>query len=101
MAYRLGIDVGGTFTDFALMDEENAQLWIGKELTTPADPTQAILAGIRALLKDLPPTSEPETRHSQPESPHPGPATRDSRLATRRHRSITMPPSMLSAWPVM
>jgi hypothetical protein len=37
MAYRLGIDIGGTFTDFALMDKEDGSLSLYKELTTPED----------------------------------------------------------------
>ena len=89
MAYRLGVDVGGTFTDFALIDEETGQLWIGKELTTPADPTQAILAGIRAILQAPSPTSELAARDPRLESLDPGLGTRDQRLETRDWRLAT------------
>ncbi len=44
---RLGVDTGGTFTDFVLYDGE--RLRIHKVLSTPAAPEQAILQGIREL----------------------------------------------------
>ena len=34
--YRLGVDVGGTFTDFALFDENSSEIAVLKRLTTPA-----------------------------------------------------------------
>ena len=40
----LGVDVGGTFTDFLYWD--GAELRLGKRPSTPADPSQAVLAGI-------------------------------------------------------
>ena len=51
MGYTLGIDIGGTFTDFALFDLEAATLSVAKRLTTPADPSAAVLAGIEELLE--------------------------------------------------
>lgn len=48
--FKLGIDVGGTFTDFVLLDEEEGTMVIGKTLTTPADPSQAIIAGSQKIL---------------------------------------------------
>ncbi len=50
MAYRLGIDIGGTFTDFALFDAAGGGLAIHKQLTTPDDPSRAVLDGTAALL---------------------------------------------------
>jgi N-methylhydantoinase A len=44
---RLGIDTGGTFTDFVLLD--GADLRIHKVLSTPEAPEQAILQGIAEL----------------------------------------------------
>ncbi len=46
MGYRLGIDIGGTFTDFVLIEDGTDALRFGKVLTTPDDPTDAILAGL-------------------------------------------------------
>ena len=51
MAWRVGIDIGGTFTDFALQDEETGELVIGKRLTTPRDPSVAALEGLNDLLR--------------------------------------------------
>lgn len=45
---RLGVDVGGTFTDVAL--ETGDGRWLAKVLTTPEAPEQGILAGIREAL---------------------------------------------------
>ena len=47
--YRLGVDVGGTFTDFVLLDENDNQIHIAKSLTTPADPPVGILTGVKAF----------------------------------------------------
>ncbi|MET7992601.1 hydantoinase/oxoprolinase family protein [Amycolatopsis sp. NPDC005232] len=49
--YRLAFDIGGTFTDFALLDTETGALEIFKCLTTPDDPSRASLHGSRMLLE--------------------------------------------------
>ena len=51
MAWRLGIDVGGTFTDFALLDQAGKKLAIHKQLTTPSDPSIAVVDGIKEILR--------------------------------------------------
>lgn len=48
--YGLGVDVGGTFTDFVLLDETSGRMSIGKVLTTPQDPSVAMIAGSEELL---------------------------------------------------
>ena len=48
---KLGIDVGGTFTDFVLLSEEDGNMAIGKTLTTPDDPSQAVINGSQNILK--------------------------------------------------
>ncbi len=48
---HLGADVGGTFTDLALMDRDTGKVIIGKVLTTPEDPARAVLEGATALLE--------------------------------------------------
>ncbi|HOW55991.1 MAG TPA: hydantoinase/oxoprolinase family protein [Syntrophorhabdaceae bacterium] len=47
--YRLGCDIGGTFTDFVLLDDKTGEIKTGKCLTTPQDPSDAVEEGIRAL----------------------------------------------------
>ena len=47
---RLGIDVGGTFTDFALLDDEKGRLATHKQLTSANDPSRSVLDGIDVLL---------------------------------------------------
>ena len=51
MTFRLGIDIGGTFTDFALFDERGSEIAVLKRLTTPADPSVAVIDGTAALLQ--------------------------------------------------
>lgn len=48
--YGLGVDIGGTFTDFALYDDRSRALRIHKRLTTPDDPSVAVLQGVEAFL---------------------------------------------------
>jgi N-methylhydantoinase A len=48
--YRIGVDIGGTFTDFALFDARGARMGVHKRLTTPHDPSEAVTAGVKALL---------------------------------------------------
>ena len=48
MGYRIGIDVGGTFTDYLLLDERGGTR-AHKVLSTPADPSQAVLQGLGEL----------------------------------------------------
>ena len=47
MAWRIGIDIGGTFTDVALVEEGSGQIGIAKVLTTPKDFGQGVIEGIR------------------------------------------------------
>jgi N-methylhydantoinase A len=50
MSVRVGIDVGGTFTDFVLADGAAARLVFHKEPSTPADPARAVADGLVALV---------------------------------------------------
>jgi N-methylhydantoinase A len=47
--YRIGVDIGGTFTDFALYDDQNLTVATHKRLTTPDDPARAVTGGIAHL----------------------------------------------------
>ena len=49
---RICVDVGGTFTDFVLHDPARNLVATGKRLTTPDDPSEAIIAGIARLLEE-------------------------------------------------
>ena len=53
MEYKLGVDIGGTFTDFALFSEKTGKIAIHKQLTSTLDPSVAVLDGIRTLLGTL------------------------------------------------
>ena len=46
---RLGVDVGGTFTDLIYVDDEAGQILVHKLPTTPDDPSQGTVQGIREL----------------------------------------------------
>lgn len=47
---RMGIDVGGTFTDLVLIDDASGRMCYAKELTTPEDLAQGVLRGVERLL---------------------------------------------------
>jgi N-methylhydantoinase A len=49
MTYRLGVDVGGTFTDLLLLEEETGAFWRHKTPSTPADSSVGILNGVEAI----------------------------------------------------
>ncbi len=49
MTYRLGVDVGGTFTDLLLFDQENGAFWRHKTPSTPHDSSEGILNGVNAI----------------------------------------------------
>jgi N-methylhydantoinase A len=50
--YRLGVDIGGTFTDFVLYDEVSSKVSVFKCLTTPADPSIGVIEGLGRLLEE-------------------------------------------------
>ena len=50
---RIGIDVGGTFTDMVAMDEGDSAPIAFKTPTTPADPSDGVLAGIEGLASSM------------------------------------------------
>lgn len=45
--YRIGIDVGGTFTDFFVYNEKTQEVWVVKTSSTPKDPAEGVLEGLR------------------------------------------------------
>ncbi len=49
MAYRLGVDVGGTFTDLLLLDEGTGGFWREKTPSTPHDSSEGVMKGVDAV----------------------------------------------------
>lgn len=47
MSYRLGVDVGGTFTDVLLIDTASGETWRAKTASTPEDQSVGVLRGIQ------------------------------------------------------
>ncbi len=52
MGYRLGVDVGGTFTDLLLFNVETGAFWRHKTPSTPHDSSEGILIGVNAICAD-------------------------------------------------
>ena len=50
--WRIGFDIGGTFTDFILLDTQCRELRLHKCLTTPADPSIGALEGLEQIIAD-------------------------------------------------
>jgi len=50
--YRIGVDVGGTFTDFVLLDVDVGSLFYFKRPSTPEDPSIAIIDGLKQMLEE-------------------------------------------------
>jgi len=48
--WRLAVDIGGTFTDTVLLDADSGRVVVGKELTTPANPLEAVQTAIGSVL---------------------------------------------------
>lgn len=51
MAYRLGVDVGGTFTDLLLIRESDGEVYTDKVPSTPDDPSRAVFDGIDKICR--------------------------------------------------
>ncbi len=51
--YRVSVDIGGTFTDFVVHDEEQGYAFTGKVLSTPDDPARGVITGLTGLIYDL------------------------------------------------
>ena len=49
ISYRLGVDVGGTFTDVLLLNEQNGEIHSAKVPSTPSDSSIGVLAGIEKV----------------------------------------------------
>jgi len=49
MSWMIGVDVGGTFTDFFAFDDSTDRIVLHKVPSTPANPAQAVISGLREL----------------------------------------------------
>ena len=49
--YRLGIDIGGTFTDATLINELTGEIQVGKVSSTPSDPSLGFLEAVHRMLQ--------------------------------------------------
>ena len=65
MAYRLGVDVGGTFTDLLLIDDVTGETFRAKVPSTPTDQSLGVLAGIEKIcaIANIPPSQIFELMH--------------------------------------
>ncbi len=50
--YLLGVDIGGTFTDFVLYHIPSGRVWLEKRLTTPDQPERAVNEGLASLMQE-------------------------------------------------
>lgn len=53
-SYRLGVDVGGTFTDLLLLREDTGEIWPAKLPSTPQDQSLAVIDGKDQILRNIP-----------------------------------------------
>ena len=82
--YRLGVDVGGTFTDAILLNESTGEVRTGKVPSTPSDPSQGFLRVVDRMLGQ---NDAPPTRSGISSMGPPLPRTRSSRATWRGRRS--------------
>ena len=52
MGWRIGVDIGGTFTDVAVLDETSGRVGVAKVSTTPNDFGDAVIEGTRAAMDE-------------------------------------------------
>ena len=54
VSYRLGIDIGGTFSDFAVIDDADGAIRVGKTLTSTHAPEESVMRGVADLSGAIP-----------------------------------------------
>ena len=96
---RIGVDVGGTFTDLILVDEEAGRVTVDKVPSTPDDPSRGVVEGVRRLyakagvaLSDV-----DGFLHGTTVAPIWRPRSRRCAMPTRARRSISTTRSTSSA----
>ena len=53
MAWRVGVDSGGTFTDVCLFDDESGRVEVWKVSSTPDDPSRGIAQGVEEGMRQV------------------------------------------------
>ena len=89
MSWTIGVDVGGTFTDFYGLDEAGGAVWLHKRASTPVDPGRAIVEGIETFLASTArrgcaaprPWHHGRHQRADPAPGRPGRAPHDARLS--------------------
>jgi N-methylhydantoinase A len=51
MSFSLAVDIGGTFTDVVLLEQETGRLAVSKVLTTYPDPSDGVMQGVREIFR--------------------------------------------------
>jgi N-methylhydantoinase A len=51
MTWRIGVDIGGTFTDVALVDDASGRIGVAKVLTTPRDLAEGVLSALQTAMQ--------------------------------------------------
>ena len=49
--FTIGVDIGGTFTDIVAVNQKNGIQFNEKVLTTPKDPSKAVLTGVKSIIE--------------------------------------------------
>ena len=108
MAYRLGVDVGGTFTDVLLINEADSSFRVAKVPSTPADSSIGVLHGIARVceLANIGPGAIQDVMHGTTVATNAiltGKGARVGLVTTKGHRHVlqiarSFVPGGLGAW---
>src|SRR5215472_5801213 len=81
MAWQIGVDVGGTFTDLLALDPEHSVFRVAKVLSTPEDQSVGFIAGLAVLDTDRTAVADARTDSREPPSGSQSASTRCRRGA--------------------
>jgi len=51
MSWRVAVDIGGTFTDVVVLEEDKRALQLAKVRSTPSDPSEGFIAGVEHIMR--------------------------------------------------
>ena len=86
--WRIGFDIGGTFTDFILHDAQRSEITLHKRLTSPHDPSEAALLGLWE-------------RHTEKPDDHPAMLTACREFATAHAEDPLLPVRLRHTQPLV